>query len=105
MGKDLGKTTGWIHRSTLKMNQVTMIAGVAYDRIDDQGLHLTVDGRPQILPVAHVVICAGQVSLRNLEPDIAEAGTAVWLIGGAERAAELDAKRAIEQGFRLAVSL
>ena len=105
MGKDLGKTTGWIHRAALKMSQVTMIAGVAYDRIDDQGLHLTADGRQQTLPVAHVVICAGQISLRNLEPDIAEAGTAVWLIGGAERAAELDAKRAIEQGFRLGVSL
>jgi len=105
MGKDLGKTTGWIHRAALKMSQVTMIAGVAYDRIDDQGLHLTVDGRQQTLPVAHVVICAGQVSLRDLKPGIAEAGTAVCLIGGAERAAELDAKRAIEQGFRLGVSL
>jgi len=105
MGKDLGKTTGWIHRSTLKMSQVTMIAGIAYDRIDDQGLHLTVDGRRQTLSVAHVVICAGQISLRDLEPDIAKAGTTVCLIGGAERAAELDAKRAIEQGFRLGVSL
>ncbi|MGD8367222.1 MAG: NADPH-dependent 2,4-dienoyl-CoA reductase [Desulfobacterales bacterium] len=105
MGKDLGKTTGWIHRATLKMSGVTMIGGVQYRRIDDEGLHIAVDGENQVLQVDHVVICAGQISLRELEEPLTGSGTAVHVIGGADLAAELDAKRAIDQGARLAAAL
>lgn len=105
VGDQLGKTTGWIHRSALKARRVGMTAGVQYQRIDDAGLHITIDGQPQLLAVDHVVVCAGQEPLRALQAPLEAAGCRVHLIGGADVAAELDAKRAIAQGTRLAASL
>ncbi|OOG41525.1 NADPH-dependent 2,4-dienoyl-CoA reductase [Rhodanobacter sp. C05] len=101
-GARLNKTTGWVHRATLKAKQVSMLGKVSYQRFDDQGLHITVDGAPQILPVDHVVICAGQEPNRRLADELIAAGLKVHVIGGADVAAELDAKRAIAQGTRLA---
>ncbi|MFF1421354.1 FAD-dependent oxidoreductase [Streptomyces sp. NPDC058280] len=105
VGAGLGKTTGWIHRTELKHRGVTMVAGVTYDRIDDAGLHLTVDGTSTVLPVDTVVLCAGQEPRRGLYERLRAAGMSVHLIGGADVAAELDAKRAIDQGTRLAATL
>ncbi|WP_116214753.1 FAD-dependent oxidoreductase [Streptomyces olivoreticuli] len=102
VGAGLGRTTGWIHRTELKHRGVTMIAGAAYDRIDDAGLHFTVDGTPATLPVDTVVLCAGQEPRRDLYEELRAAGHTVHLIGGADVAAELDAKRAIRQGTELA---
>ncbi|HNH23768.1 MAG TPA: NADPH-dependent 2,4-dienoyl-CoA reductase, partial [Accumulibacter sp.] len=82
-----------------------MLSGVSYQRVDDAGLHLLIDGQPQCLPVDHVIICAGQESCRDLEEGLRAAGVPVSLIGGADVAAELDAKRAIDQGTRLALTL
>lgn len=105
VGAGLGKTTGWIHRTELKHRGVAMVAGVTYDRIDDAGLHLTVDGEPQVLPVDTIVLCSGQEPRRGLYEELVAAGRAAHLIGGADVAAELDAKRAIDQGTRLAATL
>ncbi|MFD4763352.1 FAD-dependent oxidoreductase [Streptomyces sp. NPDC058439] len=105
VGAGLGKTTGWIHRTELRHRGVTMIAGAAYDRIDDDGLHLTVDGEQHLLPVDTVVLCAGQEPRRELHEELLAAGRPAHLIGGADVAAELDAKRAIRQGTELAASL
>jgi len=105
VGDGLGKTTGWIHRTGLKNRHVQMIAGVSYDRIDDAGLHVTVDGQPQLLPVDNVILCAGQEPKRDLQAALEAAGKPVHLIGGADVAAELDAKRAINQGVRLAATI
>ncbi|MET9953788.1 NADPH-dependent 2,4-dienoyl-CoA reductase [Streptomyces sp. NPDC006339] len=105
VGAGLGKTTGWIHRTELKHRGVTMVAGASYDRIDDEGLHLTVDGEPQVLPVDTVVLCTGQEPRRGLYEELIAAGRTAHLIGGADVAAELDAKRAIDQGTRLAAAL
>ncbi|MBF6631980.1 MAG: NADPH-dependent 2,4-dienoyl-CoA reductase [Comamonas sp.] len=105
VGDQLGKTTGWIHRTSLKVRQVGMTAGVHYERINDAGLHITVDGQPQLLPVDNVVICAGQESQRELLAPLQAAGCSVHVIGGADVAAELDAKRAILQGTRLAAQI
>ena len=105
LGAGLGKTTGWIHRSTLKQLGVQMLGGCSYTRIDDQGLHLTVNGEAQVLEVDHVVICAGQVPARELADALEAQGRTFHLIGGADVAAELDAKRAIQQGTRLACDL
>ncbi|MFE3179376.1 FAD-dependent oxidoreductase [Streptomyces violascens] len=105
VGAGLGKTTGWIHRTELKHRGVTMVPGVRYDRIDDAGLHITVDGESTVLPVDTVVLCAGQESRRGLYEELSAAGATVHLIGGADVAAELDAKRAIDQGTRLAATL
>lgn len=105
VGAGLGKTTGWIHRTELKHRGVAMVAGVTYDRIDDEGLHLTVDGEPQVLPVDTIVLCSGQEPRRGLYEELVAAGRAAHLIGGADVAAELDAKRAIYQGTRLAATL
>jgi 2,4-dienoyl-CoA reductase (NADPH2) len=102
LGARLNKTTGWVHRATLKSKQVTMLGKVGYERFDDLGLHVTVDGHPQILPVEHVVVCAGQEPNRRLADELIAAGLKVHVIGGADVAAELDAKRAIAQGTRLA---
>jgi 2,4-dienoyl-CoA reductase (NADPH2) len=104
-GARLNKTTGWVHRATLKNKKVTMIGGVTYDRFDDEGLHVTIDGEPQTLPVDNVVICAGQEPNRRLADALASVGQRVHIIGGADVAAELDAKRAIAQGTRLATEL
>ncbi|MFE6933402.1 FAD-dependent oxidoreductase [Streptomyces sp. NPDC057699] len=105
VGAGLGKTTGWIHRTELRHRGVTMIAGASYDLIDDEGLHLTVDGEQHLLPVDTVVLCAGQEPRRELYEELRAAGRAVHLIGGADVAAELDAKRAIRQGTELAAGL
>jgi 2,4-dienoyl-CoA reductase (NADPH2) len=104
-GARLGKTTGWIHRASLKHRQVRMLGGVSYERIDDAGLHITIDGVAQCLEVDDVVICAGQDPLRQLLAPLTEAGRAPTLIGGADVALELDAKRAIAQGSRVAAGL
>lgn len=105
LGEGLGKTTGWIHRISLKMRGVEMISGVQYEKIDDQGLLLRVNGVLQHLAVDHIVVCAGQEPQRALYTPLLALNKSVHLIGGAELAAELDAKRAIEQGMRLAQAL
>ena len=105
VGDGLAKTTGWIRRTLLKKRGVEMIAGVSYERIDDAGLHITVDGAARTLPVDTIVVCAGQESQRELQAPLEAAGIPVSLIGGADLASELDAKRAIDQGTRLAASL
>ncbi|WP_213067332.1 NADPH-dependent 2,4-dienoyl-CoA reductase [Acinetobacter pittii] len=105
VGAGLGKTTGWIHRTGLKNRQVKMFAGVQYDKVDDQGLHITVDGKPSVLEVDHVVICAGQESFTAMYDQLKTDGKNVHLIGGAKEAGELDAKRAIRQGAELAATL
>lgn len=104
-GARLGKTTGWIHRATLKAKGVKMLGAVEYLGVDDSGLHIRVDGQEQTLPVDHVVICAGQEPRRDLHAALLGAGVEAHLIGGADVAAELDAKRAINQGSRLAADL
>jgi 2,4-dienoyl-CoA reductase (NADPH2) len=104
-GRDLGKTTGWVHRLALKRRGVRMLAGVAYDRIDDRGLSITVAGESRTLAVDNVVICAGQEPLRELVAGIEATGMAAHLIGGSHVATELDARRAIDEGARLAASL
>jgi 2,4-dienoyl-CoA reductase (NADPH2) len=105
VGAGLGRTTGWIHRTELRHRGVTMVAGVSYDRIDDQGLHITLDGEQRILAVDTVVLCTGQEPRRDLYEALLARGLAPHLIGGADLAAELDAKRAIDQGTRLAAVL
>ncbi len=102
MGKRLGKTTGWIHRLSLKHKHVKMMSGVSYDLIDDEGLHLHIDEKPVVLPVDNIVICAGQEELKNLFEPLKETGKTVHLIGGAYKALELDARHAIDQACRLA---
>jgi 2,4-dienoyl-CoA reductase (NADPH2) len=104
-GAGLGKTTGWIHRTALKMKRVQMLGGVRYDRIDDAGLHITIADQPQTLAVDNVVLCTGQEPRRDLLAPLEAAGLKVQLIGGADVAAELDAKRAIRQATLLALSL
>ena len=105
LGRGLGKSTGWIHRRAMAMRGVTLLGGCEYVRIDDVGLHLRVDGEPRTLEVDHVIVCAGQEPLRELHEPLRTRGRSVHLIGGADVAAELDAKRAIDQGTRLAASL
>jgi 2,4-dienoyl-CoA reductase (NADPH2) len=109
VGAGLGKTSGWVHRAALQARGVEMIRGVSYEQIDDKGLHITVGSKsnamPRVLQVDDVVICAGQEPRRDLFDDLQEAGVSVHLIGGADVAVELDAKRAIDQGTRLAASL
>jgi 2,4-dienoyl-CoA reductase (NADPH2) len=107
VGDGLGKTTGWIHRTGLKNKQVQMLNSVEYLKIDDAGLHIRIgaEGEEKLLPVDNVVICAGQDPLRELYDGLQAAGQSVHLIGGADVATELDAKRAIDQGSRLAARL
>ncbi|WP_428604688.1 FAD-dependent oxidoreductase [Sedimenticola sp.] len=104
-GAGLGKTTGWIHRATLKHRQVEMLAGVQYERIDDQGLHLRINDTTRLLEVDNIIICAGQESSTALYDALREQGVAAHLIGGAKLAGELDAKRAIRDGAELAAAL
>ncbi|MDM8167312.1 NADPH-dependent 2,4-dienoyl-CoA reductase [Roseovarius sp.] len=107
-GKRLGKTTGWIHRASLRMKDVEMVAGVNYERIDDKGLHITFGEareNPTLIEADTIVLCAGQLSQRTLADALEEKGRKVHVIGGADVAAELDAKRAIDQGTRLAATL
>lgn len=107
VGDGLGKTTGWIHRTGLKNKRVQMLNSVEYLKIDDAGLHIRIgaEGEEKLLPVDNVVICAGQDPLRELYEGLQAAGQSVHLIGGADVATELDAKRAIDQGSRLAAGL
>lgn len=104
-GKRLGKTSGWVHRATLKMKRVEMMGGIDYEKIDDQGLHIRVGEKRQCLAVDHVIICAGQEPNRELWEELQTLGRQAYLIGGADVASELDAKRAIDQGTRLAAKL
>ncbi|STX50651.1 2,4-dienoyl-CoA reductase FadH [Legionella busanensis] len=105
LGKRLGKTTGWIHRLSLKHRHVKMISGVEYVRIDDEGLHIRINDEPRLLEVDSVIICAGQEELRELFEPLREEGCNVHLIGGAFKALELDARHAIDQACRLAALL
>ncbi len=108
LGKRLGKTTGWIHRAGLQMKNVRMVGGVSYEKIDANGLYVTYGpdhGSPTLIPADTIVLCAGQVPERSLADALIAAGRAVHIIGGADVAAELDAKRAIDQGTRLAATL
>ena len=105
VGEGLGKTTGWIHRTSLKNRHVEMLNGVSYRKIDDEGLHITVDDKDMLIPADTVVLCAGQNPQRELQAELLEAGCSVHLIGGADQAVELDAKRAIKQGTELALAM
>lgn len=105
VGAGLGKTTGWIHRAGLATKQVKMLNGVEYLQIDDQGLHIRRGEEVSVLPVDTVILCAGQEPLRELQAGLEAAGKVVHLIGGADVASELDAKRAIDQGTRVAAAL
>ena len=102
LGKTLGRTTGWSHRLLLKRRGVAMVGGVAYLRIDDAGLHTTVNAEPRLFEVDNVILCAGQTPLRTLYDELLACGVRAQLVGGAFEAAELDAKRAIDQASRLA---
>jgi len=105
VGAGLGKTTGWIHRTTLKHKNVQMMNKVNYLKIDDQGLHIELDGVAKLLEVDNVIVCAGQDPQRELYDALLSAGKSVHLIGGADKAAELDAKRAIKQGTELCAKI
>jgi len=107
VGMGLGKTTGWIHRVSLKKGGVHAVTGVEYVKIDGEGLHIKVKatGETKLLAVDTIVTCAGQESLRELQEPLTKAGVPVFRIGGSEMAVELDAKRAIDQGTRLAARL
>jgi 2,4-dienoyl-CoA reductase (NADPH2) len=104
-GATLGKTTGWIHRTALKNAGVEMLSGVKYQRVDDHGLHIMIDGESRVLDVDHVVLCSGQNPNRRLADELASSGMLVHVIGGADRAVELDAERAIRQGVELAATI
>ena len=105
LGRRLGRTTGWIHRLTLRHFGVEMIGGVTYEAIDEAGLRISVDGEARLLEVDHVVLCTGQVSQNELAGELEAAGVPVHVIGGAKRAGELDAKRAIAEGWEVGASL
>ena len=102
IGIGLGKTSGWAHRAVLKQSRVTQVSGATYDRIDDDGLHVTVDGVARVIEADTVVVCAGQDSVRGLYDGLSREA---HLIGGADVAAELDAKRAIKQGTEVVAAL
>ena len=104
-GRGLGKTTGWVHRASLKAKGVVQLSGVTYERVDDAGLHIRIGSRARLLAVDAVVVCAGQESVRDLEDALRAKGITPHIIGGAALAAELDAKRAIRQGTELAARL
>ncbi|WP_100656050.1 NADPH-dependent 2,4-dienoyl-CoA reductase [Alteromonas flava] len=105
VGKGLGKTSGWVHRASLTNHKVQMINSVSYDKVDDAGLHISIGDKPRVLAVDSIIICAGQEPLRELQDSLTSAGMQVHIIGGADVAAELDAKRAIRQGAELAASI
>ncbi len=105
VGRGLGKTTGWTHRLSLARRDVKMLNAVEYLRIDDEGLHIAIDGRPQLLPVETVIVCTGQLPLRTLYDQLQDSGLQVSLVGGAYEAAELDAKAAISQASYLAAAV
>lgn len=105
LGKRLGKTSGWVHRTTLKDKKVEMIGGVAYEKVSDEGLHIRIGEEARVLDVDHIVLCAGQEPFRELQDPLEDAGMSVHLVGGADVATELDAKRAINQASRLAAEI
>jgi len=105
MGKRLGKTTGWVHRMEIAEAGVTQISGADYQRIDDQGLHIEVDGETRVIEADTIVLCIGQKSVRDLDAPLAGLNGTVHVIGGAKEAGELDAKRAFDEGVRLGASL
>ncbi len=105
LGKNLGKSTGWILKAKLKKAKVAMTPGATYDAIDDEGLHCTVDGKTQVLDVDNVILCTGQIPERGLAAHLQKAGLKFHIIGGADFAEELDALRAIDQATRLAVNI
>jgi 2,4-dienoyl-CoA reductase (NADPH2) len=105
LGARLNKTSGWVHRATLKAKKVKMLGGVSYERFDDAGLHISIGGKPQLLEVDNLIVCAGQEPNRLLADQLIAAGIPTHVIGGADVAAELDAKRAIAQGTSLAAGL
>ena len=104
-GDNLGKTTGWIHRANLKKKNVQFINEVEYKKIDNQGLHYSQNQEDKILEVDSIIICAGQVPFKELYQPLVDLGKKVYVIGGADFAGELDAKRAINQGARLAAKI
>ena len=105
VGKALGRTTGWTHRMTLSRRGVKMVNGVEYVRIDDAGLHARVNGEPVLFDADTVIVCAGQLPLRALHDALRARGVHARLVGGAFEAAELDAKRAIDQASRMAAEV
>ena len=105
VGAGLGKTSGWVHRASLKQHNVKMINSVTYLKIDDQGLHVSIKGEPRIIEADNIIICAGQEPLRELHDSLLTLAKPVHIIGGADVAAELDAKRAIRQGAELAATI
>jgi 2,4-dienoyl-CoA reductase (NADPH2) len=104
-GSTLGVSTGWVLRGLLKKRNVEQLVGVSYDRIDDQGLHITIDGRPRLIEADTIVVCAGQEPNNGLAKELEVMGRKPWLIGGAKEATELDAMRAVDEGVRLAQRL
>ena len=105
MGANLGKTTGWIHRNSLRNRQVKMISGIQYEKIDDKGLYISKDGKQELLEVDNIILCAGQLPEKSLFNSVSDLGLKVHLIGGAYEAAELDAKKAIKQATELALEI
>ena len=105
VGAGLAKTTGWVHRISLRNKNVQMLNGVEYTKIDDKGLHYKRKNKDHVLDVDNVIVCAGQLSNNELFVPLKEMGKEVHLIGGADQALELDAKRAIDQGTRLAIKI
>ena len=105
VGRGLGKTTGWTHRMSLARRGVQMMNGVEYHKIDDKGLHISIEGQPQLLQVDTVIICAGQLPARGLFDDLASFDIPTSLVGGAFEATELDAKAAINQSSHLAARI
>ena len=110
IGKGLGKTTGWVHRAEIKKAGVKQYTGVTYNRIDDEGLHITIDEKPQVIAVDNVIVCTGQVSNLDCLGDkdresVTGDNSNVTIIGGADVAADLDAKRAIRQAVEVALAL
>ena len=105
MGARLGKTTGWIHRASLKLRKVKMVTNVSYEKIDDKGLHILKDGKSELVEVDTIILCAGQVSEKSLFQPLTDMGKTVHLIGGSAVASELDAKAAINQATKLALSI
>ena len=105
IGKDLGKTTGWIHRQSLKMKMVTMLNGVSYDKIDEKGIHITINKRRRFIEADTIVVCAGQVSVNLLHEELIKLGKTPHLIGGGKNANKIDAQRAIREGSELGADI
>jgi len=105
VGKDLGKTTGWIHRSSLKMKKVTMLNGVSYDKIDENGIHITRNNERQFIEADTIVVCAGQISVNLLHEGLIALGKTPHLIGGGKLAKKIDAQRAIREGSELGAEM